>query len=606
MVTEARNHIKAICQKYGAAHFQIGRTYPYRESRDAAFRDVLDAVKAVVDPKGLFNPGGLGFPRMSETYRAIRHGALCPELSARRPILSKLPLTAPGPGEVRVRNRYCGVNAIFDTQIARNAVDYVKIGLPTFTGVEALGVVDAVGEGVTGFAPGDAAVTVRFTGGYREANVAPGRGLRQGARSQARMAGAGLDRGFGTGRAGADRRDQGRRDGRDFGGGGRAGAFAGATGPAARLPCHRRGRRAAQSATSSRSLGAQRVIDYKSEDVAAVLAAEYPKGIDLAVDTVSGAIYDAFLANIAYHGRLVVGGAASDLNGKPEMVTAPRIAHAIYYKGASVRGFMNGLLTPHWADARARLFALYREGKLKVCLDEPALCRPRRDLRCRRAPAVGCVDGQGDRLSFSRGVDGMTDGIAMDRRALMASGLALGAAASIPASATGTRVTGNPLLREGAIPLDPAKRVAIARRMRFRTDAGPVFWWFRGRNYAQQGAKLIPMCELIFGALMHVTPRADGGMDVMQYELGFRTALDSGERAEKLRNPITGELVDVPFAPVGPTAVRYSADNVVQLPESIGGSKFSVEHVPELFYTVGNTVCFQTHTRATSIHSGSA
>jgi NADPH-dependent curcumin reductase CurA len=66
----------------------------------------------------------------------------------------------------------------------------------------------------------------------------------------------------------------------------------------------------------------------------------------------------------------VVGGAASDLNGKPELVMAPRIAHAIYYKCASVRGFMNGLLTPHWADARARLFALYREGKLKVCLDE--------------------------------------------------------------------------------------------------------------------------------------------------------------------------------------------------------------------------------------------
>jgi NADPH-dependent curcumin reductase CurA len=35
-----------------------------------------------------------------------------------------------------------------------------------------------------------------------------------------------------------------------------------------------------------------------------------------------------------------------------------------------VRGFMNGLLTPHWADARARLFALHEQGKLRVCLDE--------------------------------------------------------------------------------------------------------------------------------------------------------------------------------------------------------------------------------------------
>ena len=91
-----------------------------------------------------------------------------------------------------------------------------------------------------------------------------------------------------------------------------------------------------------RSLGADRVIDYRREDVGGVLDAEFPNALNLAVDTVSGTIYDAFLKNLANHGRLVVGGAASDLEGKPEIVTAPRIAHAIYYKGASVRGFMNG------------------------------------------------------------------------------------------------------------------------------------------------------------------------------------------------------------------------------------------------------------------------
>ena len=63
LVNEARNHVKTICASFGAAHFQIGRAYPYRESRDEAFTDVLDAVKHVVDPRGLFNPGGLGFPQ---------------------------------------------------------------------------------------------------------------------------------------------------------------------------------------------------------------------------------------------------------------------------------------------------------------------------------------------------------------------------------------------------------------------------------------------------------------------------------------------------------------------------------------------------------------
>lgn len=63
VVDEAREQVKAICKKYGAAHFQIGRAYTaYRETRDEAFKDVLDAVKGVVDPRGIFNPGCLGFP----------------------------------------------------------------------------------------------------------------------------------------------------------------------------------------------------------------------------------------------------------------------------------------------------------------------------------------------------------------------------------------------------------------------------------------------------------------------------------------------------------------------------------------------------------------
>ncbi|HWU02625.1 MAG TPA: FAD-binding oxidoreductase, partial [Novosphingobium sp.] len=62
VVTESREMVKRIAEKYGCAHFQIGRSYKYRDSRDEAFLRVLDAVKAVVDPKGTFNPGALGFP----------------------------------------------------------------------------------------------------------------------------------------------------------------------------------------------------------------------------------------------------------------------------------------------------------------------------------------------------------------------------------------------------------------------------------------------------------------------------------------------------------------------------------------------------------------
>jgi FAD/FMN-containing dehydrogenase len=45
----------------GAAHLQIGRTYPFKRSRNAENWGLLSDFKALVDPKGLMNPGVLGF-----------------------------------------------------------------------------------------------------------------------------------------------------------------------------------------------------------------------------------------------------------------------------------------------------------------------------------------------------------------------------------------------------------------------------------------------------------------------------------------------------------------------------------------------------------------
>jgi FAD/FMN-containing dehydrogenase len=46
--------------KYGAAHFQIGRTYLYRDALDPTADELLLSIKAQVDPRGLMNPGSLG------------------------------------------------------------------------------------------------------------------------------------------------------------------------------------------------------------------------------------------------------------------------------------------------------------------------------------------------------------------------------------------------------------------------------------------------------------------------------------------------------------------------------------------------------------------
>jgi hypothetical protein len=60
VVVEARARVIAIYERFGCAHFQIGRTYPYRASRDDASWSLLEAVKHTLDRGDVMNPGGLG------------------------------------------------------------------------------------------------------------------------------------------------------------------------------------------------------------------------------------------------------------------------------------------------------------------------------------------------------------------------------------------------------------------------------------------------------------------------------------------------------------------------------------------------------------------
>ena len=83
-------------------------------------------------------------------------------------------LAPPGPGEVRVRHAAIGVNFI-DTYY-RTGLYATK--LPTTLGSEAAGVVDGIGEGVTGFAKGErVAYATGPLGAYAEARNIPAANL---------------------------------------------------------------------------------------------------------------------------------------------------------------------------------------------------------------------------------------------------------------------------------------------------------------------------------------------------------------------------------------------------------------------------------------------
>jgi FAD/FMN-containing dehydrogenase len=60
LVQAARAQVLSEFTRFGCAHFQIGRTYPYRQSLDAATWGLVETLKSALDPSGALNPGVLG------------------------------------------------------------------------------------------------------------------------------------------------------------------------------------------------------------------------------------------------------------------------------------------------------------------------------------------------------------------------------------------------------------------------------------------------------------------------------------------------------------------------------------------------------------------
>lgn len=60
LVKELRQKVIEIITERGGAHFQIGRAYPYAETRDEATLALLNVLKQHLDSAGILNPGCLG------------------------------------------------------------------------------------------------------------------------------------------------------------------------------------------------------------------------------------------------------------------------------------------------------------------------------------------------------------------------------------------------------------------------------------------------------------------------------------------------------------------------------------------------------------------
>nr|CAB3453600.1 unnamed protein product [Digitaria exilis] len=119
------------------------------------------------------------------------------------------------------------------------------------------------------------------------------------------------------------------------------------------------------------SLGVDRVVNYRNENVKDVLKKEFPRGVDIIYESVGGETFDVCLNALAVYGRLIVIGMISQYQGeegwKPQNYTG--LCEKILGKSQTVAGFFLIQYAHLWQDHLEKLFNLYASGKLKVFLD---------------------------------------------------------------------------------------------------------------------------------------------------------------------------------------------------------------------------------------------
>lgn len=274
----------------------------------------------------------------------------------------------PGPGEVVICNEYAGCNAIFDKNLCRNSVRYVDVRPPFDMGVEAVGRIVAVGPGVTRWREGDCVASSRLGSGYRDYQIAEASrpiAIREASPEILALIPSGISAMVGLERIGEV------RAGDTVAVSAAAGGLGHFVVQLAKLRgCHVIGITGSDDKLALlRELGVDRSINHRRENLREVLAREYPRGIDVAYDSVGGEIFDTFVDHVAFRGRVVVSGHTSDFDKEVEFVPQPRAYRKLYWKSASIRGFQNQAFPEFFAEAAERILDLYYRGRLRALVD---------------------------------------------------------------------------------------------------------------------------------------------------------------------------------------------------------------------------------------------
>jgi len=280
----------------------------------------------------------------------------------------EIPIPKPAANQLLIQNQFAGINGGFDTLLCRGEVPYINLTPPFDLGVEVVGKVVKVGDNVKDFQIGDAVVTTARGGGYREYQLVDADlavKVREATPEVLTLMPTGVSALVALEQAGEMKSNEVVL----------VTAAAGGTGHITVQLAKLAGNHVIGTCSSEakakllKELGCDRIINYHTEDLNQVLKQEYPNGINLIVDCVGTAVFDTCVANLAVRGRLVVLGYISEYAKNLEQVTQPRIYHQLFWKAASVRGFLMPHYKEYMAEARDRLLNLFYTNKLKIAVD---------------------------------------------------------------------------------------------------------------------------------------------------------------------------------------------------------------------------------------------
>jgi NADPH-dependent curcumin reductase CurA len=303
----------------------------------------------------------------SETYRKLIAIRLSHDFRSAIAI-TELPIPTPAAHEVVIRNHYAGINAGFDTLLCRGKVPYTHLTPPFDLGVEAVGEVVAIGSEVHTLQIGDAVATTTRGGGYREYQAIAETlaiKIRDPTSEILTLMPTGTSALIALEKVGEMTSGEVVLVTAAAGGIGHiAVQLAKLTGNHVIGVCG-----SGAKVALLEKLGCDRIINYRTETLDTVLQQEYPNGINLVFDCIGKQVFDTCVDHLAIRGRLVVIGFISEYENDLECVTQPRIYQKLFWKSASVRGF----LMPHFSDCavegRDRLLNLFYADKLKVTVD---------------------------------------------------------------------------------------------------------------------------------------------------------------------------------------------------------------------------------------------